>query len=99
MIAYKLLSKKKDGSIGPLFINRRLRLEIGKWYQAENYPTKGYAVRPGFHCTTKPEAPHLSEKDRVWCMVDIEDYREFERPEHQGGKWLLANRLKVIKEL
>ena len=89
----------KDGSLAPLFINRRLRLPFNQWLEAECHPTKGFAVRPGWHCTAKPEAPHLSPKGRVWIEVEIEDYTEFVRPAAQGGLWFLAKRMKVIKEI
>ena len=99
MIAYKLLRRRKNGTLGPLFINRRQIIPIGKWLKAENHPTKGYAVRPGWHTTTKPEAPHLSMRDRVWMKVEIDDYTELKRPAIQGGLWWLANRMKVLGEV
>lgn len=99
MIAYKLLRKRKNGTLGPLFINRRQIIPIGKWLEAENHPTKGYAVRPGWHTTSKPEAPHLSMRDRIWMKVEIEDYTELRRPASQGGLWWLANRMKVLGEV
>ena len=97
MKAYKLLTVRKDGTIGPLFINRRLRVPIGKWIEAEDHPTKGYAHRPGWHCTNSPVAPHLSERDRRWYLVEIEDYVDIIRPASQGGTWYLAERMKVIR--
>lgn len=99
MKAYKLFRKMKDGSIAPLFINKKLRLEMNEWYKSECHPTKGFAVRQGWHCCLKPEAPHLSTKGRVWCEVEIADYEYYDRPESQGGTWVLADELKVIKEL
>ena len=96
MIAYKLLKVRKDGSIGPLFINQRQRIPIGEWLQAEAHRTKGFAFRPGWHCTIKPEAPHLSMKGRTWYTVEIEDYVEHRRPEHQGGLWFLAQRMMLL---
>jgi len=99
MIAYKLVRKMKDGSLAPLFINKTSRTPIGVWLDAECHPTKGFAVREGWHCTLKPEAPHLSTKGRVWVEVEIDDFEYFERPEKQGGMWALAKRMKIIKEL
>ena len=95
MIAYKLMRQRKDGSLGPLFINRKQRVPVGVWLDAEDKPTKGLAHRPGWHCTLAPVAPHLSEKDRVWVVVEIEDYEFRERPENQGGRWVLAQKMKV----
>lgn len=102
MIAYKLVRRlKRDKSLAPLFINKRLRYKVGETYEAESHPTKGFALRPGFHCTLSPNAPHLSRSkdDRVWLKVYIYDYEFFNRPESQGGQWALAQRMKVLKEL
>ena len=96
MIAYKLLTVRADGTIGPLFINRKLRIPINVWMAAECHPTKGYAVRPGWHCTSKPEAPHFSVKGRAWFEVQIYDYTEFTRPKSQGGVWYIAKMMRVL---
>ena len=97
MKAYKLFRILSDGSITPLFINKTLRIPIGEWLEAESHPTKGYKYRPFWHCTNKPEAKHLSEKDRVWYEVEIDDYEEMDRPSYQGGLWYLAKRIKVLE--
>lgn len=99
MKAFKLLRKRKNGTLGSLFIHRRQVIPVGVFLDAEAHKTKGFAFRPGWHCCLRPEAPHLSEKDRVWCEVEVEDYKELERPEAQGGTWVLANRMKIVKEL
>lgn len=92
---YKLLRRRKDGTLGPLFINCRQRIPLGRWLPAESHPTPGYAYRPAWHATTQPVAPHLSTKGRVWCKVSLRGVRKFERPESQGGTWLLADCIKV----
>jgi hypothetical protein len=99
MITYKLLRKRKNGSLGPLFINRKQVIPIGKWLKAESHPTKGYAFRPGWHTTLKPEAPHLSMNGRVWMKVQVKDYERFERPKNQGGIWLLSKWMRVLGEV
>ena len=103
MIAYKLLRQRKDGTLGPLFINASQRVPVGEWLEAENHPTKGFAQRQGWHCTLAPNAPHLKLEPkgckRVWAMVDVEDFEEYDRPESQGGAWVLAQRMKVIKTI
>ena len=96
MEAYKLFKIRKDGTIGPLFINPRQRIPVGVWLPAEEHPTKGFAYRPGWHCTPVPIAPHLSTKGRAWYRVEVENVRTYNRPESQGGTWLLAGCLKVI---
>lgn len=88
----------KDGSLSPLFINKKSRIPIGVWLDAESHPTKGFAYRKGWHCTLKPEAPHLSTKNRVWVEVEIEDFEYYET-ESQGGTWVVTQKMKVIKEL
>jgi hypothetical protein len=99
MRAYKLFKQRKDGTIGPLFIGARQRVPIGVWMDAEDIPTKGYAHRPGWHAGCGPNAPHLSTKGRVWYVVEIEDFVSFKRPGNQGGEWLIAQRMKVIRPL
>jgi hypothetical protein len=99
MIGYKLFRKRVDGTYGPLFINRKLKLTEGEWYTAESHPTKGYAYRPGWHICGKKSAPHLSEKNRVWCRVQFFDAYSLQRPEGQGGMWWLANRMRILHEV
>lgn len=99
MIAYKLLTKRKDGSLGPLFIGRKQRIEPGRWYVSESIPTPGYQIRPGWHCAPAPYAPHLTEKGRVWCKVEIGIHYKIKRPKSQGGAWYLSRLMKVIEEV
>jgi len=99
MIAYKLFRTLKSGEISSLFINKKERLPLDKWLKAEKHKTKGFAFRPGWHCTAKPEAPHLSMKDRKWFKVEITDYTEFKRPKSQGGLWYLANNMRILEEV
>ena len=95
MIAYKLLRVRKDGSLGPLFINRRQHIPVGRWLLAGYYPTRGYRPRAGWHCTKKPVAPHLTTKGRVWYEVEVRDAECYKRPESQGGEWVLAHLMKL----
>ena len=95
MKAYKLLRVRRDGTLGPLFINRQQVIPIGVWLKAENHPTKGFAIRPGWHVARTPRAPHLSTNGRVWMEVQVKDCTEFKRPDCQGGTWLIAQWMKV----
>lgn len=97
MIGYKLFRLRKDGTLGPLFINRRQRIEVGVLYQAESHKTKGYAFRPGWHICSEMNAPHLSKIGRVWAKVSFTGYQKHQRPESQGGLWYTADKMKVIK--
>ena len=96
MIGYKLFRVRRDGSIGPLFINRSQRIEPGVKYAAEDHPTKGYAHRPGWHVCAEQKAPHLSPKGRAWFRVEITEYQTLERPASQGGIWYLAKYMTVL---
>lgn len=87
----------KSGDITPLFINKTFKTPFNEWLQAESHPTKGFKVRPYWHCTSEPNAPHLSTKDRVWVKVEIQDYEEFQRPNNQGGLWFLAKKIKFVE--
>lgn len=104
MIAYKLFKLRKDGSLGPLFINARQVIPQGVWIDAEDHPTNGFAHRPGWHCTFTQHAPHLKLKPksgprRVWAKVEVEGTTTYDRPESQGGAWVLAQRLRVLEVL
>lgn len=100
MIGYKLFRKRKDGSYGPLFINRRQRLTVGETYVAEEHRTKGYSYRPGWHVCSKRDAPHLRQTgDRVWCEVEFDKMQEIKRPASQGGIWYLGSSMKILREV
>lgn len=99
MIGYKLFRKRKDGTYGPLFINCRQKLVIGKAYRAESHRRKGYKFRPGWHICPKPFAPHLSKKGRVWCKVKFSHRATLNRPISQGGIWYLGSTLEIIGEV
>ena len=99
MLAYKLLRMRKNGTLGPLFINARQVIPIGIWLKAGKYRTKNYAYRPGWHTTSKPEAPHLSMKGRIWAEVSIGIFTPYRRPPSQGGVWFIAQYMKVNKLL
>jgi len=95
--AWKLFRLMKDGSIKPLFIGKTEALPIGEWMPAKDIPTSGFAHRPGWHCTTVPFAPHLKDTDnrRIWLEVVIEDFDKFQRPQSQGGTWVLAKKMYI----
>lgn len=96
MIGWKLFRLRKDGSLGPLFINMKQRLYVGETYQAEDHPTKGYAHRPGWHVCSKKDAPHLSKKNRIWAKVRLEGVTKYKRPASQGGLWYLAEKMTIL---
>jgi hypothetical protein len=98
---YKLFRRLSDGQLHPLFINKSMVIPAGVWLLAESHPTKGFAVRPGWHATLSPAAPHLkmrlaSGEQREWVRVLLRGVTFYNRPESQGGTWVLARELKVI---
>ena len=102
MKAYKLVRQMKDGSLAPLFINAKQRIQLGVWLPAENHPTKGFAERQGWHCTFTPHAPHLAKTPkngapRVWVECEVKDWESYDRPESQGGSWILAQQIKFTR--
>ncbi len=100
MIGYKLFKKRKNGTLGSLFIEARAVRPMGEWLDAEDTHQKdGFAYRPFWHCCYQPLAPHLSMRGRVWCKVEMEGVTRMERPESQGGAWCLVERIKIIEEI
>jgi len=106
MKAYKIFRKMKDGQLSPLFIDQKSRLPIGEWLDAKmDLTKKGFAVRPGWHCCFNPLAPHLNTtmkngQQRVWCEIEVDDLiGVYKKPVSQGGEWILAKRIKIVKEI
>jgi hypothetical protein len=95
--SYKLFSLRKNGTTGPLFINRSMVVPINKWLKSECIPTKGFSVRAGWHACSEPTAPHLSNRGRVLCKVDLKGVTEHLRPASQGGLWYTAKFLMVTE--
>lgn len=99
MKCYKLLRKAKDGKLYPLFINRKEATVFNEWLQAECYPTKGFAVRKGWHCCFKPYAPHLkidlaNGEHRVWVECEAEEcekYKDEIKHKYSTGLYSLNN--------
>lgn len=103
MIGYKLL-RIVNGKLYPLFINKKEETVIDEWLKSECYPTKGFAIRQGWHCCFKPYAPHLKVnlKDgtkRAWVEIEVGNYVKYDRPESQGGSWILADTIKLKRIL
>lgn len=111
MKVYKLVKLKKDGNCYPLFIDKDKPFLFGQWMHCEFHPTKGFAPRSvsdeedlgGWHCCYQPVAPHLSEQlangeQRVWIECESKGIsKRYNRPESQGGAWLLVEWLYPIR--
>jgi len=90
MIVYKLIHQRKGGTVGPLFINRKLRIPFNKWLDAEDHPTKGFAHRPYWHCSFD-RVTHLKLKSRVWCKCEVDSYSTMD---YRDSVWVLADRIR-----
>lgn len=99
IIAYKLCRKLKNGDLRTLFIDKKKNIVMNEWLEAGCFPTKGFAVRPYWHSTSLPTAPHLTENGRVWVTCKIRNYAHFNRPQQQGGLWYLSKEVMFVKEL
>ena len=59
----------------------------------------------GWHCCFKPEAPHIADQlksgeIRVWMVCEAKGRsQKYDRPESQGGAWLLVEYLKPLRIL
>lgn len=59
----------------------------------------------GWHCCYQPIAPHIADElktgeKRVWIECEAKGtIKKYDRPESQGGAWLLAEYLKPLKIL
>lgn len=40
-----------------------------------------------------------SGEERVWVECEVENWESYDRPASQGGAWILAQRMKIIREL
>jgi hypothetical protein len=80
---YKLFEQDAAGNLYALFIDKKTIMPLGEWLKANNYPTKGFAVRPGYHIGAEvPSAPWLMSHDgtyksqrskqwkRIWAEVE-----------------------------
>lgn len=38
-------------------------------------------------------------EQRVWVECEVEDWTSYDRPESQGGSWILAQKMKIVREL
>jgi hypothetical protein len=103
LIGYKLFKLRKNGTLGPLFINAKQVIPHGTWLEAGDHPTKGFAHRPGWHLCKHPVAPHLksstTSQQRVWVKVLYYGHIDIPRPASQGGNWILAKHIKVLGTL
>jgi hypothetical protein len=79
---YKLFEKDSEGNLYALFIDKKTNMPVGEWLKAGNFPTKGFAARPGYHIGQICSAPWLMSADgtyksqrskywrRVWAEVE-----------------------------
>lgn len=111
MKVYKKVRVKRDGKCYPLFIDKNNPFRFGEWMKCEFHPTNGFAERSiddnkkigGWHCCFAPVAPHIADKlangeQRVWIECEAKGrMKKYDRPESQGGQWLLAEYIKPLR--
>jgi hypothetical protein len=107
MKAFKLFRVRRDGSLGPVIINRGQRVPVGKWLKCEDHSDKarsyGVAVRVGFHATKEAHAPHLTNgskqaitDNRTWFVVELRKVRAEHRGVDGGSDWYVAEQMRVL---
>jgi hypothetical protein len=104
------LFEEKEGMLYPLFIDKSTPIPFNEWIEAGCYPTNGYAVRPGWHVGTFPDAPWLKALNgtrkgcyrsrfkhghRVWCLVEYETTYSYQELADQNPKHYLPDTLPV----
>lgn len=79
---YKLFEMDEHGNLYALFIDKNTIMPINEWLKAGKFPTKGFALRPGYHIGEIPAAPWLMSANgtyksqrrknwkRVWAEVE-----------------------------
>lgn len=79
MIGYKMLRRKKDGKLYPMYVTNK-PTEIGVWLNAEEGERKDGKVksrlgllhfRPGWHCSSLPYETHIGKKDSEGKIVAL----------------------------
>ena len=100
---YKLLHVRKNGTLSPLFINKKQVIPLNTWMIAGDHKTKGFAHRPGWHICSKPNAPHIKLnpkcQKRAWFKVQFFKYETLNRPQSQGGIWFIAKYMKILEKI
>ena len=90
-IGYKLFEMDmRTKELYPLFIGKNEPTKMGIWIKAEHIPTKGFAVRSGWHIGANlPSAPHLigangtyvskrgKNFERVWAIVEYNNHHDY----------------------
>jgi hypothetical protein len=96
-LAFKLVRQRKNGTFGPLFIDKKLIFSFNVWLRAKSKFTKGFKLRPGWHVVANPHAPHLSKKGRVWLLVEIRQFQSHRRSSYQGDLWYIAQEMRILR--
>lgn len=112
MKVYKKVRVLSDGNLYPLFIDKKKPFRFGEWLHCEFHPTKGFSprcisedIKGGWHCCFRPVAPHLNDvlssgERRVWMECEARgEMVTYDRPESQGGAWLLAEEIMPVRVL
>lgn len=109
---YKLFSQHpQTGALHPLFVDKKNPVPVGEMLPARDNSALASKAnlqeRPGWHAAPTPYAPHLMDREgnmrpgRVWAQVSMpkHDSELYDRPESQGGAWLLGGHMRVDRVL
>ena len=91
MQAYKLFRKRKNGTLGPLFISKTQVIEPNVWLPAKAYRTKRFAFRPGWHCCSKCDAPISRWKGGCGVSLKSKAWKRLSDPLPKAGYGILPN--------
>jgi hypothetical protein len=71
MIAYKLFRVRRDGSIGPLFINRNLRIPVGVPLPAEAHRTPKFWLAVYTRKRIDQKRDNRSRSVQMWIVQEF----------------------------
>ena len=97
MIAYKVLRRRKSGTLGSLYINKGAVLPVGEWLDAELHVTKGYQPQIGWtaYCNA---VPPISMKGRELWEVDLGGNAKTEWSSYTASwMFVVSPRMKILR--
>lgn len=97
MIAKKLFTLRKDGTLSSLFYDKKRKLTVGVMYSARNCAPPGRIPRPGFRAVKRKNTFHFVTNGRVWCEVWLENVTE--DTNYRSSTCFIAQRMCINKIL
>lgn len=98
MIAYKVLHRRKDGTLGSLFVDGSRRIPQRRWVVPDETLTPSWLAHlPGWHCHTRLREAHKlcrNGKNRVLFQVKVRGIRRLD----PNGR-LVCSAMKLEEEI